>query len=302
MKKLSALLLVSMIGFGSVSLAQEEAESTPDRPTRNNVIKTQPLKTLRTVGTAFAPINLNLTYERVLIPKLSAALTLEYGIPRELNFPGAIDLDSVGLSTPVVKGWGISPQLRFYPGKKGAPRGFYLAADFQYKKFTVESAISSTMTIPITVNTPPSGTSTVDLIYPFDWDMTGSMSMLGGGIGIGTQWLAGDRVAIDVLWIGLGVNKVTFGFDLEGTLLDESTLETQIALQHGVYYDVPSDEIPDWGDLADEYGSDIEDNVSDIPLFGNSFQIDGDADGIHMTMDALVPRLRLLNFSIGVAF
>ena len=73
-------------------------------------------------------------YERVLNEKTSAKLGV--------FFTGA------KVSTTKFSGLGLMPEYRIYPGKKGAPTGFYFAPFLKYTSFSLsESSTNSEMTL-----------------------------------------------------------------------------------------------------------------------------------------------------------
>lgn len=283
-------LLLALMAFG-IGFSSAHAQK--------NVIKTRPLNTAATALSPFQPINLNLTYERVIIPKLTAAITLEYSPKSNLRVFDALPLDSFNLNAPQVSGFGISPSVRFYPGLKTTPRGFYLALDFFYKRYN--SQLDVTVEFPYDIEVPDYGTYTYQ--YEQDFIIDGALTRLGATIGIGNQWLLGDHFSIDVLWIGLGVVNSTLALKLDGPLITEEEIEQQVRAETGQSdFDYPSDEVPTWETLADEFEDEVGEGISEIPYFGKRFTLEAETDGVRIGLSALSQRVRLLNFSIGVAF
>lgn len=74
---------------------------------------------------------------------MSGALEVNFLLKRSL--PGFFSKDNPtgeGLRNTELKGFGITPEFRFYPGPKEehrVPHGFYLGAYFRYSKYTVSS-------------------------------------------------------------------------------------------------------------------------------------------------------------------
>ncbi len=78
-------------------------------------------------------------------------------------------------------GLGIIPELRFYPGAKGAPRGFYFAPFLKYQNYSISTTVSD--------------------VYLGIYDAKATLTGIGGGLIIGNQFIIGDVVALD-LFIG----------------------------------------------------------------------------------------------------
>ncbi len=94
-------------------------------------------------------------------------------------------------------GWGITPELRLYPGKNPDLKGFYIAPFFRYKTYSIEA---------------PS----IDVITQQEITAKATFSSIGGGLLIGGQFLFGDIVTLD-LFIGPKYNssKVTVDVGIE---------------------------------------------------------------------------------------
>jgi len=76
-------------------------------------------------------------------------------------------------------GYGITPEFRFYPGKKEDLAGFYLAPFGRYSSFSL------------------SGKST-DAVTQEEIEGKATLSTFGGGLLIGGQFLFGDVVTLDI--------------------------------------------------------------------------------------------------------
>ena len=103
-------------------------------------------------------------YERVIADKTSLQLGLYY----------------TGAKSSGVKftGLGVVPELRFSPGSKGAPRGFYFAPFAKYQNYSLST--------------------TVDIAGIPSYDAKATLSAIGGGLIIGNQFIIGDVVALDI--------------------------------------------------------------------------------------------------------
>lgn len=190
MKQKIYLLAIALIIIGGLAQAQ------------NNVVKIKPVR----LGLK----QLSLEYERVIIPRLSASLNFTYQMPYQI---AQVDLDG---SSPELTGYSISPAIRFYPNiAKETPRGFYLEGFFKYNKNELTLPYSVDISSILDPNAPPtpSGFPTTS-----QYDLIGSLTMVGGGIALGTQWLIADRVSIDWKWLGFGAYSTTLGLDVAGNL------------------------------------------------------------------------------------
>jgi hypothetical protein len=152
------ILFIILVLFGVIAL--------------NNNLKAQDNKqnVLTLSITNLALVTPTLYYERVIGEKSSLQLGAYY----------------TGAKSSDVKfaGLGIIPEFRFYPGKKGAPRGFYFAPFVKYQNYSIST----------TVNDMILGT----------YDAKATLSAIGGGLVIGNQFIIGDVVALD-LFIGPSV-------------------------------------------------------------------------------------------------
>jgi hypothetical protein len=170
----------------------------------------------------------SLQYERGLTKNISVAgglrFTSNVGLPSKIT-----SSDSTGsLKNFGMNGWAITPEFRYYPGKKEikeAPRGFYLAPYLRYAHFSTSVPVSFTDTITNTAH-----------IY----EMKGNINALSYGLMIGAQWIIKDRVSID--WWILGGSTGSF----------KSTFEIAADLKA-----VPADKRADWEKNIKETGADL---------------------------------------------
>lgn len=93
-----------------------------DAQTKMNALKMDPVA-------LFVPAAV-LKYERVLNKNISFQTGAFY----------AFDIPSFGGEFAEAKGFGITPELRYYPhNKRPAPQGVYLAPNFRYQKFLTKN-------------------------------------------------------------------------------------------------------------------------------------------------------------------
>ena len=147
--------------------------------------------------------NFSFQYERVLQKKIS--LSLGIGFRPEGNLPfknslndaanGDRDIENA-INNAQLSNFSITPEFRFYVGKKGYGRGFYLAPYYRFASFNVSS-------IPIEYN---GGTGTKSI------NLAGDMKTHSGGLMLGAQWFLGKSVTIDwwILGAHYGAGKGNF--------------------------------------------------------------------------------------------
>lgn len=120
-----------------------------------------------------------LYYERVLGEKISGKMGAYYTLFK--------------VEDTKMSGLGLMPEFRFYPGQKGAPRGFYLAPFAKYSNWSLSDS-----------RTDPLGGASVDV------DMT--LSGFGGGLLLGIQ--AGNNFVFDIF---MGPSFTSWDAKFEGT-------------------------------------------------------------------------------------
>jgi hypothetical protein len=149
--------------------------------------------------------NISLQYEYGFHEHFSAAVGVNYFLKR--GFPSTV-ADLGTFSDDHFSAWGITPEVRFYPGSKhDAPHGFYISAYGRYSKYTIQA------TTPVEVEDLNTGISR-------DVNMSGkvSFSAFTGGLMIGSQWLIGSHFSLDwwILGGGYGKGKLSMTSDVVG--------------------------------------------------------------------------------------
>ncbi len=137
--------------------------------------------------------NYSLQYERVLNRKFSIAVQYRVMPTTAIPFQKAV-LKAVGDEDPDTKkiiedfrlsNYAITPEIRFYVGKKGYGRGFYIAPFYRYASFS---------------------TNELNVFYTDENDVENSIKLSGklnastGGLLFGIQKFLGKRVVLD-LWM-----------------------------------------------------------------------------------------------------
>jgi hypothetical protein len=145
-------------------------------------------------------LNFALQYECAFHKNMSGALGFSYLLPRDVPSQ-LVDPNSTSFQIPRFHGWSLTPEFRFYPGKKEehqAPHGFYMAPYFRYAKYTVNAGYQNVL-----------DSSGVKRSY----DLNASYKGHSIGLMLGSQWIIGDHFSID--WFILGVGGGRAKFDIE---------------------------------------------------------------------------------------
>ena len=196
-----------LTGSSITALAQDE-----DVTDTKNIIK------LNLLALPFK--NISVQYERAISPKFTAAITARVMPKSTLPFRSTIsdyaddaELDRQ-LANTKVGNMAIMPEIRWYVGKKGAFRGFYLGAFANIGKFDA------------------------DLLYEYDDVLTtktiplsGSVNTITGGLMLGAQWKLSKSFYLD--WWILGPNYGSSRGDLSGkqklTASEQESLRNELA-------------------------------------------------------------------------
>ena len=195
MKKLllSTLLTISFLGS---SFAETKSVVLLNKIKSSSILNAKPAEgagigkiAIKTNLFGYLLKNYNLQGEYGFHKNLSVAVTL--GLIRGLSLPKSV---TSGLSVvPVFSGYGVTPELRFYPGKKEenqAPHGFYLAPYARFSGYKVSADLDYN-----------DGTKT------YETTVSAGVRGVGAGLMMGSQWLVGKHFTIDWWILGGGMNK-----------------------------------------------------------------------------------------------
>lgn len=136
---------------------------------------------------------ITLQYERVINKFLSVAISGRYMPSMTLPYKDFIYRQYGGddpemkevLDNMQISNFAVSPEVRFYLGKKGFGRGFYLAPAYRHARFSIDN---------------------LEYTYTDDQDVENSILMSGnmianyGGFTVGAQWALGKHLSLD-WWI-----------------------------------------------------------------------------------------------------
>jgi hypothetical protein len=145
-------------------------------------------------------------YERVVKRNFSYALGFSILPKSDLPFAGTLK-DQFGsnadakraIETTQLSNYSITPEIRFYMGKKGAPAGFYIAPFARYQHMSFDQIYQYTA-------------SNNKIHNP---RIAGTINNIGAGLMIGTQWNLSNSLTLD-WWIAGPIFGSSKG-DLVGT-------------------------------------------------------------------------------------
>lgn len=247
MKK-NLLVVLILLGISNSLLAQEPPKPTGEIAfTRKNIVKLN----LFPVGFKI----FSLQYERQIHKNFTVSLGLGLMPQRPLPnpvfsfFESGTNFDVSDLKQIKFSSYFVTPEIRFYPGKKikhQAPHGFYLGLYGRWAKFSIDinynyestsNGITSTEKIPIRI----------------------SYGGTAGGLCMGAQWVI-KRVTID--WMIVGVHYGPGYFSGEGT-------GASIASDpEGFKEDIEDLGLGNLKPIADIAGSTAKVKISGIPYAG----------------------------------
>lgn len=173
--------------------------------------------------------NIGLQYEKTLSKRVSLALGYRFMPKGAIPFKNTlIDMSNNSADAKTAfnsirfSNYAITPEIRFYAGKKGFGRGFYVAPFMRYAVFN-----ASGVEVDYTA-----GTSS-GVIY-----MNGNIKGTTAGIMFGSQWAIGKRICLD--WFILGPH---YGA-AKGTLTGTSTVPLSTQAQDDLRTSLGSIDIP----------------------------------------------------------
>jgi len=159
--------------------------------------------------TQLAFVNFSLQYEYGFHKNMSGALGVSLLMPK--NLPSQIfkpSSNAEGWQLPKFGGYAITPEFRFYPGKKEehqAPHGFYIAPYLRYAKYKLTADY-----LELYENNTKTRTYKGTVTY-------GGVT---GGLMIGSQWIINEHFSIDWWIAGFGAGEAHFyaNVDSDGNL------------------------------------------------------------------------------------
>jgi len=159
--------------------------------------------------------NLSLAAEYAFHKNLTGGLGFRFMMPYDLSsFAG-------GGQTLKMSGYAITPEFRFYPGKKSehlAPHGFYIGLYGRISNFSMD------MDVPL--DAPTVNGVAVPGISGATLNINGNLKQMGGGFIMGMQW-AKKSFVFDWSLIGLGVASSFLSVTTQNDILKYSTAADQ---------------------------------------------------------------------------
>ena len=152
--------------------------------------------------------NISLFGEYAFHKNMSGQLGLRFMIP----YAPARLQDAAAFAQDIsLGGWALTPEFRFYPGKKEdhqAPHGFYIGLYGRYAAFNLKATTDLSE-----YGTVPAGEDPIV-------DQKISLNQIGGGLMIGTQWSI-NRFTIDWFILGGGFAKTKLEYSISNSLLKD---------------------------------------------------------------------------------
>lgn len=173
--------------------------------------------------------NYALQYEHVLSKVVSVGLSTRFMPTSTLPFKKMIEKNLVveddeavsnALSLATFSNFAITPEVRFYLGKKGYGRGFYIAPYYRYANYEAHE---------------------VKYDYKDNGDVTevklkGNLSSHTGGLLFGAQWMLSNTIGLD--WWILGPNIGAGNGSLDGKTNKPISAEDQAELKKSLEEDL----------------------------------------------------------------
>lgn len=205
------MLLVSLLLLVHHSVVCQRLEPEEKRPGGKTVLKYN-------VAGLFVKSH-NIQLERVVGRRHSLAVSVGFTSNASLPFKDLLldryDGDPQGIDiieSFAFDRFSITPEYRFYVGRKGAPSGFYLAPFLRYTRLNSGQSFSFTDS--------DNSDHTVDF--------KGSVKGYGGGLMLGSQWTLGKSVVLDLWLLGPFYGRMTGDF----TGVDSKPIKDPIGLEN----------------------------------------------------------------------
>jgi hypothetical protein len=174
------LELLFLILFFVQPEANAQRKTEPRKPQRT-VVESTPQNVLKINPLSLFTLTTNVSYERVINSQMSGQLGFFYTFP------------SVTIANTQFRGFGITPEFRYYFAAIEAPKGFYVASFLRYQRFT------------LTYDNPESSQYNGEAIF----------RATGVGATVGGQWLFGNGFTVDAFF-GLAANSFNIRTDVPG--------------------------------------------------------------------------------------
>lgn len=167
-------------------ISKEKPETKKEQALKMNIFKVN-------ISSLFLK-NYSVQYERILTKKISVALGIRFMPTGELPLKktflelanGDADLEKT-INETRIGNFALTPEFRWYVGKKGYGKGFYIAPYYRFAQFKAEA-------LPFEYD-GGTGVKTVALV--------GDVTTHSGGVIFGSQWFLGKSITLDWWILGL---------------------------------------------------------------------------------------------------
>jgi len=166
----------------------------------------------------FGPQNIIIGYERVVSPSQSFSINIGHAALPSLV---SINTDSVSITKQVGKtGYNISADYRFYLRKENkyhAPHGVYIGPYFMFSKTSKDADwefVHSNGVDHVTTET--------------------NLTVVGGGVQLGYQFIFFKRLTLDLVLIGPGLARYSYNAKIDGSIDLEERKQLFQALQQAL--------------------------------------------------------------------
>lgn len=240
MKKINLIasicISISSYAIAETNLKMDSEKLLPSKPYSINKTNEGEIKLAHVIklnASQLALKNISLQYELGFHKNMSVALGYSNFLRREIPSQIYSNDKADGYHLPYMKGWAITPEFRFYPGKKEekpAPHGFYLAPYMRYSKYTLGASYVEFDAVTSAKR---------------EYELTGTYKGSTVGLMIGSQWIVGKHFSFDWWILGAGVGKAKLVLEATGSGLNLTPAQ-QAALE-----------------------SDVTDNIGELGKFSN---------------------------------
>ncbi len=169
---------------------------------------------------ALAFKNFSFQYEKAINKKQSFAVAVRFRPESDIPFQEAIaDLftdTTIRLDLAKMGNVGITPEYRFYLGKKGALQGFYLGPFISYNYYSGDAPINYW-----------AYNSQTNQFIPKVAVFKGSINTFTAGLQVGAQWKLSNKFSLDWWIVGFNYGFNNGDFKYRGAL----TVDEQVTLQ-----------------------------------------------------------------------
>ncbi len=166
--------------------------------------------------------NISLQYERKVGRKSSFAIAVRYRpntiIPFQKTVADVINDTSIKVDLFTVGNLGITPEYRFYLGKKGALRGFYIGPFISYNHYTSD--------VPVNYYDYVNNRSINKTA-----DFKGSVNTFTAGFQLGAQWKLSEKIYFDWWIVGANYGFGNGDFLFAGALNDIEQISLRFKLE-----------------------------------------------------------------------